>query len=156
MLKKFLFLFLAMFAINSANAAANESQENLNEGNKIMNEVSVKDFEAVKKALNNYLEAGKKGDSKILRPSAYKDAIMYSAPDGKVEGGSINALFDYLDANPAAPELEADITAVDIAGDIAYAKVESNNWHGARYTDMFLLVKDGDQWKILTKVFHTH
>jgi len=155
-MKNFLFLFLAFFTINSANAAENKTQSNLNEGIKIMNEISVKDYEAVKKALNNYLDAGRKGDSKVLRPSAYKDAVMYSAPDGKVEGGSINALFEYLDGNPAAPELEADITAVDIAGNIAYAKVESDNWHGARYTDMFLLVKDGDNWKILTKVFHTH
>jgi len=156
MMKKLLFLFLAMFAVSSANAAENKPQPNLNERINTMNETSVKDFEAVKKALNNYLEAGRKGDSKILQPSAYKDAIMYSAPNGKVEGGSIKALFDYLDGNPAAPELEADITAVDIAGNIAYAKVESNNWHGARYTDMFLLVKDGNEWKILTKVFHTH
>lgn len=92
----------------------------------------------------------------ILRPSVYKDAIIYSAPEGKVDGGSITALFDYLDGNPAATELEADITAVDIVGNIAYAKVESDNWHGARYTDMFLLVKEGGEWKILTKVFHTH
>ncbi|MCM1322663.1 MAG: nuclear transport factor 2 family protein [Acetobacter sp.] len=155
-MKRLLFLFLALFMINSANAAKNETGLNLSEGNKTMNEVSVKDYEAVKQALNNYLEAGRKGDSKILRSSAYKDAIMYSAADGKVEGGSINALFEYIDGNPAAPDIEADITSVDIAGNIAYAKVESNNWHGARYTDMFLLVKEGNDWKILTKVFHTH
>ncbi len=81
---------------------------------------------------------------------------MYSTPNGKVEDGSIRALFEYLDSNPAVTELEADIAAVEIAGNIAYAKIESNNWHGARYTDMFLLVKEGNDWKILTKVFHTH
>ena len=26
---------------------------------------------------------------------------------------------------------------IDIAGTVAYAKVESNNWHGARFSDMF-------------------
>jgi len=153
-MKKFLFLLLAMFTVGSANAAENEVQPN--ERIMTMSETSVKDYEAVKNAINNYLEAGRKGDSKILQPSAYKDAIMYSAPNGKVEGGSIKALFEYLDNNPAALELDADITAVDIAGNVAYAKVESDNWHGARYTDMFLLVKDGNEWKILTKVFHTH
>lgn len=155
-MKKFLFLFLALFTINYANVAKGEIDTKSEEGNKMMNEISVKDYEAVKKALNNYLEAGKKGDSKILQPSVYKDAIMYSAADGNVEGGSIKALFEYLDGNPAAMELEANITSIDIAGNIAYAKVESNNWHGSRYTDMFLLVKDGNDWKILTKTFHTH
>ncbi len=121
-----------------------------------MNEIKVSDYEAVKATLNKYLEAGKQGKSEILRPAVYKDAIMYSAPNEKVEGGSINALFDYLDNNPAAPAIEAEITSVDIAGNIAYTKVESNNWHGARYTDMFLLVKENGEWKILTKVFHTH
>lgn len=53
-------------------------------------------------------------------------------------------------------EMVAEITTIDIAGDVAYAKVESDNWHGERYTDMFLLVRDGDTWKLLTKVFHTH
>ncbi len=121
-----------------------------------MQEVKVSDYEAVKEALGKYLEAGRQGKSAVLRPAVYKDAIMYSAAGGKVEGGSINALFDYLDNNPAAPEIEAEITAVDVAGNIAYVKVESDKWHGARYTDMFLLVKDGSEWKILTKVFHTH
>lgn len=121
-----------------------------------MTTTSIKDFEAVKRALNNYLEAGRKGESKILRPSTYKDAIMYGVSEGKVSGGSIESLFEYIDNNAAATQLEAEITAVDIVGNIAYAKVESNNWHGVRYTDMFLLVKEDGNWKILTKVFHTH
>jgi len=114
------------------------------------------DINGVKAAINDYINAGKQGKSEILRPSAYKDAIMYSAPNGVVEGGPINSLFEFLDTNPAAPELEAQITTVDVAGDIAYARVESDKWLGAKYTDMFLLVRDGDKWKILTKVFHTH
>lgn len=52
MMKKilFLFLFLAFFAISSANAAKNETQSNLNERINTMNDTSVKDYEAVKKA----------------------------------------------------------------------------------------------------------
>jgi len=114
------------------------------------------DVNGVKAAINDYINAGKQGKSEILRPSVYKDAIIYSAPNGVVSGGSINSLFEFLDSNPAAPELEAKITTVDVAGDIAYARVESDKWLGAKYTDMFLLVRDGDKWKILTKVFHTH
>lgn len=155
-MKKILFLCLALLTASVVNAANNEMSVNLCKGSIAMKEVSVKDYEAVKKALNNYLEAGRKADSRILKSSVYKDAIMYSADEGKVDGGSINSLFEYLDNNPPATELEADITSVDVAGNIAYAKVESDKWHGARYTDMFLLVKENNEWKILTKVFHTH
>lgn len=155
-MKKILFLCFALLTASVVNAANNEMSVNLCKGSIAMKEVSVKDYEAVKKALNNYLEAGRKADSRILKSSVYKDAIMYSADEGKVDGGSINSLFEYLDNNPPATELEADITSVDVAGNIAYAKVESDKWHGARYTDMFLLVKENNEWKILTKVFHTH
>ncbi len=153
--RKFLTIIaVAVFCLgNPAYAAENMVAE---KGEITMQETKVSDFEAVKSALNKYLEAGKQGKSSVLRPAVYRDAIMYSAAGGKVEGGSIDALFDYLDGNPAAPEIEAEITAVDIAGNIAYVKVESDKWHGARYTDMFLLVKEGNDWKILTKVFHTH
>ena len=155
-MKKILFLCFALLTASVVNAANNEMSVNLCKGSIAMKEVSVKDYEAVKKALNNYLEAGRKADSRILKSSVYKDAIMYSADEGKVDGGSINSLFEYLDNNPPATELEADITSVDVAGNIAYAKVESDKWHCARYTDMFLLVKENNEWKILTKVFHTH
>lgn len=118
--------------------------------------ISVSDYQAVKNTLNKYLEAGKQGKSNIMEPAFYKDAIMYNADKGEINGGSIKALFEYVDNNPAAPEIKADITTVDIAGNIAYARVESDNWHGARFSDMFLLLKDNGEWKILTKVFYTN
>lgn len=121
-----------------------------------MQSINEQDLNGVKQAIDDYINAGKQGRADILRPSVYKDAIIYSAPNGTVSGGSMETLFEFLDGNPAATGMRAAITAVDIAGDIAYAKVESDNWHGNRYTDMFLLVRDGAKWKLLAKVFHTH
>lgn len=150
MFKKILFLAILEISITSAKAA----DISVNKGDKSM--VSVSDYQEVKDTLNKYLEAGKKGKSEIMKPAFYKDAIMYNADNGAINGGEIKALFDYIDNNPAAPEIEAEITSIDIADNIAYARVESNNWHGARFSDMFLLLKDNGKWKILTKVFHTH
>lgn len=151
MFKKILFLAILGISITSANAA----DINVNNiGDKSM--VSVSDYQAVKNTLNKYLEAGKKGKSEIMKPAFHKNAIMYNADKGEINGGEIKALFDYIDNNPAAPEIEADITSIDIVGNIAYARVESNNWHGARFSDMFLLLKDDGEWKILTKVFYTN
>lgn len=154
MFKK-LFLLIAILGMFSNLVSATEVKT-VNTGEKIMIKTTVSDYEAVKKALNKYLEAGKQGKSEIMKPAFYKDAIMYNADNGSIEGGAIQALFDYIDNNSAAPEIEAEITTIDIAGNIAYARVESNNWHGARFSDMFLLLKDNDEWKILTKVFYTN
>ena len=157
MMKKFLLtLFCAVTVIYSASATQNATQPNLNKGEIVMPETSIKDYQAVKAVLNQYLKAGMEGKSDILRPYTHKDALMFGRADGKLEGGSIDNLFAYLDNHPAAKELEAEITAIEIVEGIAYARVESNNWNGARFTDMFLLVKDGNDWKILTKAFYTH
>ncbi|MBQ8676891.1 MAG: nuclear transport factor 2 family protein [Alphaproteobacteria bacterium] len=117
---------------------------------------TIKDYEGVKAALNKYLEAGRQGKSEIMKPAFFESAIMYTSAKGEISGGAIQGLYDYIDGNPAAPEIEAEITAIDIAGTVAYARVESNNWNGARFSDMFLLLKEGNEWKILTKVYYTH
>lgn len=153
MLKKILFMSAIFTMFTMPSFAINV---NRNQGENIMTEASVNDYEAVKATLNKYLEAGKKGKSAIMKTAFLEDAIMYTSVKGEVSGGAIQGLYDYIDGHPAAPEIEAEITAIDIAGTVAYARVESNNWHGARFSDMFLLVKEGNEWKILTKVFYTH
>lgn len=156
MFKK-LFILAAMYGIFISSSAASEIQTTTpQQGEKVMTETTVNDYEAVKKAINQYLEAGKKGKSEVMKSAFHKDAIMYTSANSEISGGAIQNLFDYIDSNPAAPEIEAQITAVDIAGTIAYARVESNNWHGARFSDMFLLLKEGNEWKIITKTYFTH
>lgn len=153
MLKR-LFLLVAIFGMFANSVLAVEIKTNY--GEKVMSEISVNEYEAIKSVLNKYLEAGKIGRSEVMKPAFYKDAIMYTSAKGEVTGGAIQGLYDYIDGHSAAPEIEAEITAIDIVGTIAYARVESNNWHGARFSDMFLLVKEGNEWKILTKIFYTH
>lgn len=155
MFKKLL-LMLTASLIFYGQAVSAENFPNKIQGEKTMKDLSISDYETVKSAINKYLEAGVKADSSVAKPAFYKDAVIYSNENGKISGGSIQSLYDYFDQNPPATELKADISSVDIAGNIAFAKVESENWHGARYTDMFLLVKENNEWKIITKVFHTH
>jgi len=153
MLKKILFLVVVGLCISFANAANVKSNIN-NKGEKTM--TNFDDYQAVKATINKYLEAGKQGKSSIAKPAFHKDAIMYNANNGKIEGGAIQSLFDFFDTEAPAPDLQAEITSIDIAGNVAYARVESKNWHGESYSDMFLLLKENGEWKILTKVFHTN
>jgi len=118
--------------------------------------ISLHEYEAIRKVIGLYAEAGRQARSDVMKPVFHQNAIMYGFAGGRLSGGPIQGLFDYIDGNPKAVELKTEITAIDIVGDIAHVRVESDNWNGARYSDMFLLVKEGGQWKILTKTFQTH
>ncbi len=114
------------------------------------------DYTAIRNVIGLYIQAGKEAKSEIVKPAFHKDAIIYGSDGSKVTGGPIQELFDYIDKNPKATGLEAEITMIEIATNIASVRVESNNWHGARYSDLFLLLKGEDGWKIITKTYYTH
>lgn len=119
-------------------------------------ETNLKDYQAVRENLNLYIEAGKQAKSSIMKNAFHSQAVMYGHIDGKLVGGPIQNLFDIIDNGPAAKNLKAEITKIEVVGKIAQAQVESRDWNGADYTDMFQLVKDGTEWKILVKEYHTH
>lgn len=114
------------------------------------------DYAAIRQVVGLYLQAGREAKSETMKPAFHKDAIMYSVDKGSISGGPIQNLYDYIDGHPKADSLEAEITAIDIASTVASVRVESDKWHGARFSDIFLLLKDKEGWKIITKVYHTH
>lgn len=116
----------------------------------------MKDQEAIKKVLNLYIQAGLQGKSEVMKTAFHPQAIMYGHTGGKLVGGPIQSLFDGIDNGPPAKDLKAEITKIEVVEKIATAQVKSSNWLGASYSDMFLLVKDGEDWKILTKIFFHH
>ena len=98
-------------------------------------EVKMNDYDLVRKALNLYVEAGRQGKASIMKDAFHQQAIMYGHQNGNLVGGPIQNLFDYIDENPPAENLKAEITQIDIAGQIAQAKVESDNWNGSSRED---------------------
>lgn len=118
---------------------------------------SADDYAAVHKVLERYLEAGRQGKSELMRSAFLPQATIHGlAPDGNLSGGPIRSLFDYIDSAPAARQLQAQIASIEIVGSVAQARVESDHWNGARYSDLFQLLKVGGEWKILSKIYHTY
>jgi hypothetical protein len=111
------------------------------------------DYVAIKKVIGLYTEGARNADSSIIKPAFHKEAIIYSAAD-EIAGGPIQGMFDIIDKSPKATGIETEITAIDISSNTAYVRFEANNWNGARYSDMFLLLKDKNGWKIIAKVYH--
>lgn len=73
--------------------------------------------------------------------------------DGKLQSVPIQALFELFDSwNPT--EASYKIVKCEVADDVAMVAIDSQ-FGNARFTDMFTLVKDGYDWKIVSKVYHT-
>jgi len=114
------------------------------------------DIEAISSVIQAYVEGGRKGDASIMKPSFRKNAIIHGHTDGGLLAGPIQLMFDFIDENPPAPNLEAKIVNIDLANTIATARVELTDWLGTRYTDQFTLLKENGSWTITSKVFHAY
>ncbi|MCY1267060.1 putative lumazine-binding protein [compost metagenome] len=152
----FLAAVLLASLVNCANAASTTPPGAEKSGSQATNAVDIREYQAIQKTLGLYIEGGRQGKSAIMKPAFHANALMYGGSGESIEGGSIKNLFEYIDGHPPATGLNAQITKIEVQNQLAFARIESDNWNGARFSDMFLLVKENGNWKILTKVFHQH
>lgn len=109
-------------------------------------------MEGITKILNLYVDAAEKGDSKIDKPAFAPKATMSYADKGKLVTVPIDELFAYYDKT-GPHKATYRIENVKIAGDVATVSIDSK-FGDTSFDDMFTLVKDGDGWKIVSKVYH--
>lgn len=109
--------------------------------------------EAILKPIDLYVEAGRKGDGNIAKLAFASTATMSWSEDGALKSVPIQALFDGFSA---AEPMEASykLTTLDVEGDVAIVRIESQ-FGADKYADMFTLVKDGNDWKIISKIYQT-
>jgi hypothetical protein len=91
-----------------------------------------------------------------MKAAFHTDATIFGYAGPELFAGPIQKLFDWNDRNGPATGLQANLASVDIAGTIATARLELDNWTGHRFTDMFTLLKMDGEWKIISKVFYLH
>ena len=111
-----------------------------------------KDIEGITKVLNLYTEAAVKGDSKIAQPAFAPKATMSYTEKGKLVTVPISELFAYYDKT-GPHQATYKIETVKMASDVAVVSIDSK-FGDTSFDDMFTLVKDGDDWKIVSKVYH--
>lgn len=110
------------------------------------------EIDGIKKTLDAYIEAALKGDSRIAKPAFAETATISYNEDGKLVSSPIAALYDYYDQT-GPHHAEYTITAAQVAGNVAVVCIDSK-FGDVRFDDMFTMVKDGDDWKIVSKVYH--
>ncbi|MDE5786075.1 MAG: nuclear transport factor 2 family protein [Duncaniella sp.] len=113
--------------------------------------VSPEDLAGICKAMDMYVNAAVEGDSKVARPAFAEGATISHAEDGKLICLPIQALYDYYDAT-GKQAASYEVAECSVAGDVAMIRIESV-FGNAEFSDMFALVKDGDDWKIVSKIF---
>lgn len=114
------------------------------------------EYEAIANTIQAYINGGKSGRSADMKPAFHANATIHGYFGDELIAGPIQGLFDWVDANEPATELQAWIASIDLNGTIASVRLEEYNWSGHRFTDLFTLLKTEGEWKIINKVFHLH
>lgn len=157
MMKSFAILLLSFLLLLTGACAQNQK-----ELTKEMSDMETKEttfinataeqLAGIRKALDLYTEAAIKGDSKIAEPAFSKTATMSFAQNGALVSVPIQALFDYYNTECPQPA-SYEISVCDVADDAAIVRIDSQ-FGETKFADMFTLVKDGADWKIISKIYH--
>lgn len=116
----------------------------------------VQEYNAVLEALSKYSEGCARADGSIMKPAFHADAVMFTVADGGVTRSPSQALFDGIDNDFTPSSPTSAVVTVDLVGDVASARVDTDDLDGFRFSDFFHLLKTGGRWQIVAKTFYTH
>jgi Putative lumazine-binding len=104
-----------------------------------------------------YIDGSRTGDAETLHEAFDDRALMFGSLGGDRVDIPISQMIDMVKAKPMGETYEAQITAVEHAGDAATVTVEETGcWGSVSFTDYFLLSRIDGDWKIVAKAFaHT-
>lgn len=117
---------------------------------------SFNDYKDIEKAIQPYADAAKAGDGKLACSVFYEHAHIVGSIGGEFQNENVDAFEASVKSVGPAPDIEHRIVWIDVSGPAAAAKVEFFNWGGFRFTDFFVLFKNGGQWKVSGKVYDSH
>ncbi len=118
----------------------------------------VQEYQAIVEVLNQYNEGGKQGKSSLMKPAFSEQATIFGLDsENKLSGGPIQILYDTIDNSfRPSPEAQGVIVSIDIVGNIASARIDTNDISGFCFTDFFNLIKAEGKWMVVNKIYHTH
>ncbi len=116
----------------------------------------VREYDAITKTVQHYIDGAKSGRGDDMKPAFHKDATIFGYFGADLLAGPIQQLFAWNDENGPATGLQARIASIDLVDTIATVRLELDNWTGYRFTDLLTLLNLDGEWKIMNKVFHLH
>ncbi len=113
------------------------------------------EMEAVLAAAQFYLDGHATGDPTIMSQAFHESARLQFLRNGEYSERSVQAYLGGMGGSPADNEGQRSrrVSSVDITGNSAVVKIELD-YPGAFITDYMQMLKFGDEWKIVNKIFH--
>jgi hypothetical protein len=111
--------------------------------------------EAVKVPLNAYIQGHATGDGEHFKKAFHTEGNMVYVREGKFMSRTFAEYIAGASGKPAADEAQRKrtIESIDVAGTAASAKIILD-YPTVRFVDYMTLLKIGDEWKIVSKVFY--
>jgi hypothetical protein len=119
------------------------------------------DYDHIVQTIQIYIDSCKAGSSQGMRPAFAPEASFFGYAAGQLAVGT-EFLFNWIDENGPAPNIQSRILNVDILQSIAVVRLEVTGWSGklagsgVSMSDLFTLLKTPKGWKIIQKAFHWH
>lgn len=119
------------------------------------------EHDAIVKTMQLYVDGCRKGESGVMRPAFHAEAGFIGYAGGDLVTGT-GFLFDYIDKNGPASEVQARFAVVEIEKSVALVRLEIENFSGklagsgVHMSDFFTLIKTPKGWQITHKTFHWH
>lgn len=111
------------------------------------------DRERIEFVLNLYLKSARLGQGQLMQVAFHPWATIHGDIEGQTVERSLTEISAFVDESGPASTLSARIVAIDIAGAVATARLQTDHWHGVSYIDLFTLLKRGGKWRIASNVF---
>lgn len=120
------------------------------------------EHDAITRTMHCYIAGARAGDSEMMRPAFHPEATISGFCLGVEYGGSIQHVFEWINANGPAPHIEAQFARIEIIQTIAVVHLEVKRWSGklaganAHASDVFTLLKLNGEWRITHKIGRAH
>ena len=115
------------------------------------------DENGIREAINHYIEGMRTGDVEVLRQGFHQQAVLCGYLGDEMIAAPIEGLYDWVNSNPApvtsGEAFDCVVLSLEITGRVASAKVRET--HEGAVIDYFHLLKDGDRWWIVSKLWDT-
>ena len=132
-MKKLFFVLLALFLIQGINAQSEKA--------------------AITKTLMDYVDGTANGEPARVKDAFHKDLNLYHVKNGELVVWKGTNYTNNIKEGKKSNRI-GKIVSIDQEGNAAMAKIEIKMPHLKRiYTDYLMLLKVGEQWKIIHKSF---
>lgn len=116
------------------------------------------EIEGVRQAIQQYIDSSYSANVEMLRKIFHPKALMSGFLQGKLLIGSPEPFFDDIVKHPSMAETgvpyQAEMISIDVVGQIASVTLLERGFFGAlNFTNYFHLLKENDEWKIISKTF---